>query len=158
MLAFAGDETWHDYTFRLKLRRIAGSQGLNIAFHARNGEHLRWKIGDRGNACHVLEGRWNSWNEPFDEKSGKIDNDRWYDIRIETMRGRIRCFLDNEKIHDVPCPPGRSLFAVASHIAASRELALKIVNVAARPVTADVNLPRGEKDRTHRHRDADDLG
>ena len=45
--------------------------------------------------------------------NGKIENNRWYDIRIETAGGHIKCYLDNKLIHDVDPPKVRSLFASA---------------------------------------------
>ena len=39
---------------------------------------------------------------------GRIETDRWYDIKIELAGNRIRCYLDGELIHDATATPPES--------------------------------------------------
>jgi alpha-L-arabinofuranosidase len=74
---------------------------------------------------------------------GKIEANRWYDIRIEISGNgtRIRCFLDGELIHDARRYVGLpSLYAIAGTKHDSGELILKVVNAADKPQEARINI------------------
>jgi len=133
--AVVGDPTWDEYTFSLKARKIDGAEGFLIQFHAQDGSHSWWNLGGWGNSQHGVE-----LGGIVDQKPGRIEAGRWYDIRVEVLGGRIRCFLDGRKVHDIAYPSPQPLYAVAGRIAASRELVVKLVNAASVSVDADVEL------------------
>jgi len=75
---------------------------------------------------------------------GHIETNRWYDIRIETAGGRIKCFLDGKQIHDVAPRESATLFASATTDKATGEVILKVVNGAhqAQPVEIRIDGTR----------------
>jgi alpha-L-arabinofuranosidase len=123
--AYIGDPSWGgEYTLSLKARKLSGDEGFLVMFQAPNDDEKRWwNIAGWGNSRHALEG-------VGDEGSvdGRVEENRWYDIRIELKGTSITCFLDNQKVHAVTQKPLRPLYAVASRTADGKELILKVVN------------------------------
>ena len=66
------------------------------------------------------------------EVRGRIETDRWYDIRIE-VAGKVRCYLDGKLIHDINYPITQTLYAVAGLNKTGDEVILKVVNAPRRP-------------------------
>jgi alpha-L-arabinofuranosidase len=133
--AFAGDNSWGNYTYSLKARKLGGEEGFLIPFLVRDETaKCWWNIGGWGNKRHALE----MDGIQGGEKNGSIETGRWYDIRIELTATGIKCFLDNELIHDVAYPRIKPLYASASR--EGKDLILKVVNVSAQPQTTQLNL------------------
>ncbi len=73
-----------------------------------------WNIGGWGNTKHALDHRCNGGNVLLgNDVPGRIENDRWYDIRVEVGGQKVRCYLDGKLIHDVKYPVTQPLYAVA---------------------------------------------
>jgi len=123
--AFVGDKSWREYTYSLKARKLSGDEGFLIPFLVQDEEVKGWwNIGGWGNTRHALE-----LDGVFaNDVPGKIETDRWYDIRVELTTTHIKCYLDNQLIHDVAYPKYQALYAVASRANKSREVILKVVN------------------------------
>ena len=129
-----------DFTLSVKARNLSGD-GFQISFDTDGTKWLKnwWTLGGGGNREHGLEAS----QLKAARVPGKIEPNRWYDIRIEiTGNGtRIRCFLDGELIHDAQRYLGLpSLYAVAGTRHDSGELILKVVNAADRPQETRINL------------------
>ena len=44
--ATAGDPTWTDYTYRVKARKLSGSEGFLVLFHVQNArDYMQWNVG-----------------------------------------------------------------------------------------------------------------
>ncbi len=145
--ATAGDPSWTDYTLTLKARKLGGNEGFLIIFNAQPDNQLMWwNIGGWGNTRHALERRTSSGNVPFgNDAQGRIQNNRWYDIRVEVGRQNVRCYLDGKLIHDVKYPVIQSLYAVAGLNKAADELILKVVNTAFADQETDIRLAGADK-------------
>ena len=140
----AGDGSWSDYTYSLKARKLGGAEGFLVMFHVRDqGNWAWWNLGGWGNVepC--------PGNLPPRRKDaspggvpGRIETGRWYDIRIELQGGRIRCYLDGKLIQEAvqTSTTAAPVYAVASRVTASGEVLLKLVNVSASPVAAQIDL------------------
>ena len=83
-----------------------------------------WNLGGWGNTRHAIE----LGGIVGNDVRGRIETNRWYDIRIELTGSRIRCYLDGKLIHDVN-PQMKSLYAVAGLPRPSGDIILKVVNV-----------------------------
>ncbi len=59
---------------------------------------------------------------------GRIETGRWYGIKIQLDGNRIRCWLDDELIHDVQAEPEKTLFASAGCDDSTGDLILKVIN------------------------------
>ena len=145
LILASGFENWRDYTLTLKARKLSGEEGFLVLFRGKSDNDWSWwNIGGWGNQRHALEksaGGAKSVVTPF--VPGSIENNRWYDIRIELHGDRIRCYLDNVLIHDFRDAP-TPLYAVAGYDTKRGETILKIVNFSDQDITADVIL-RGAK-------------
>lgn len=111
-IALAGDPAWKDYTLSLKARKTGGREGFLILFHTAGAEvpeRCWWNIGGWGNTGHALELR----GEQFPTVRGRIENNRWYDIRVEVKGNSIRCYLDGKLVHDITRPVRPLVYAVA---------------------------------------------
>jgi alpha-L-arabinofuranosidase len=136
--AFIGDKSWREYTYSLKARKLRGDEGFLIPFLVQDEEVKGWwNIGGWGNTRHGLELDGIFGNDV----PGKIEIDRWYDIRVELTATHIKCYLDNELVHDVAYPKYQALYAVASQANKSREVILKVVNTS--PETQETAVQLG---------------
>lgn len=136
--AVFGDAKWQPgYTYSLKARKLGGAEGFLILFNILHDDDKNWwNLGGWGNQRHGLE----IDGSESATVAGKIVNNRWYDIRIETAAGRIKCYLDNKLVHDVAPPSLRSLFASATRDETTGDIILKVVNGAFTPVMTDVRI------------------
>jgi alpha-L-arabinofuranosidase len=135
--AVVGDPSWTDYTLSLKARKLGGLEGFLILFQLRDA-HTRcwWNLGGWGNREHGIEGA----DVDCPHVPAKIETGRWYDIRIELLGGRIRCYLDGQLIHDAAREGTRSLYACAGVKHDSGEVILKVVNMLDRPQETAISL------------------
>jgi alpha-L-arabinofuranosidase len=135
--AIAGDKSWTDYIYSLKARKLGGAEGFLILFAVQDEETKSWwNIGGWGNQRHAIE----MGGIVGKEVPGQIETGRWYDIRVELHGDTIKCYLDNQLIHDVKYPTMKSLYASATWSQSSGEVILKVVNVAAGPLETEINL------------------
>ena len=104
--AVTGDTGWSDYTLTLRARKLGGMEGFLIMFNVVDGQNWTWwNIGGWGNTQHAIENCVSGTKSTLGALvSGHIDTGRWYDIRIELNRSRIRCYLDGVMIHDTVYP------------------------------------------------------
>ncbi|MCX7824202.1 MAG: DUF1080 domain-containing protein, partial [Verrucomicrobiae bacterium] len=143
--ALVGDKTWRDYTLSLKARKLDGAEGFLIPFQVqREKEKSWWNLGGWGNREHGLEAP----GIHADHVPGKIETGRWYDIKIECLGPRIRCYLDGQLIHDVSRGSLPSLYASASRVKKTGELILKVVNAHSQPLATDITLKGLSKIKT----------
>ena len=136
-LAFAGDESWTDYTLMLKARKLAGGEGFLVPFGRRGRDQYWWNLGGWGNSQHAVEMNQNPVGQGV---PGHIETGRWYDIRIELDGARIRCSLDGVLLHDVTAAPEQTFFATAGRDEAAGEIVLKAINLGDQPLPMVLHL------------------
>jgi alpha-L-arabinofuranosidase len=71
---------------------------------------------------------------------GRIESDRWYDVKIELAGNRIRCYLDGKLLHDVTSTPPQTFFVNAGRDNPDGTLIVKAINMGTEPQTATVRL------------------
>lgn len=137
VMAAVGDTSWgSNYTLSLKARKVSGDEGFLIGFQLSGDTEKHWlNLGGWGNNQHGIEGT-------SDDKriDGRIETNRWYDIRIELNNGQVDCFLDGKKILSGKEQPTESLFAVAGKTNDGRQVILKVVNTNEKPMVTNLNL------------------
>jgi hypothetical protein len=136
-LSYFGNENWSDYTLTLKARKLDGNEGFLIVFGRKAGEQFWWNLGGWNNSQHAIERNQTPVGRPM---RGRIETDRWYDIKIELAGNRIRCYLDGELIHDVASTPPERFFVTAGREDASGEVVVKAINLAANSIEASINV------------------
>ena len=137
--ALAGKKEWTDYTLTLTARKISGAEGFLVLFHI-NGDEDRtwWNIGGWGNTQNALE-----VDGIQDPKPGRIEESRWYDIKVSVAGNKVACYLDGQLIHNITCEPSAqlsSLYATAATEQASGDIIVKVVNTSVGPLTTELNL------------------
>jgi alpha-L-arabinofuranosidase len=136
-LSYVGDETWSDYTLTLKARKISGPEGFLVVFGRKDQSKFWWNVGGWGNTQHAVELN----QSPVGRNvRGRIETDRWYDIKVELAGNRIRCYLDGTLIHDAAAPATEHFYATAGRDEANGDLVVKAINTAAEPVAARLTL------------------
>ena len=132
-----GDPSWGaDYTLSLKARKTGGNEGFLISFRAPNDTSRRWwNLGGWGNSGFGVE---NAGSAP--RVNGKIETNRWYDVKIVAQGEDVKCYLDGALIQSVKQPPISTLFAVASRTNDGKSLILKVVNANTRPMETSIAL------------------
>ena len=136
-LSYFGDDSWSNYTLSLKARKTSGNEGFLIVFGRKGGERYWWNLGGWGNSQHAIELNQTPVGRPV---SGRIESDRWYDIKIELVGNRIRCFLDGELVHNVESTPPETFFVNAGRDDTGGDLIVKAINIAPEPLRAQVRL------------------
>lgn len=138
--AFVPGADWTDYTLTLKARKISGKEGFLISVGRRDRDnYLWWNLGGWGNTVDGMELAQDGGKSLIGRQvPSKIETGRWYDIRIEYGRERVRCYLDGELAYDVGFPASKPLHVVAGK--SKGEVIVKVVNVSNREMQTKVIL------------------
>ncbi len=132
---FAGDPTWSDYTLSLKARKTGGKEGFMI-FFARNDSGVGvWNLGGWNNTLHGLDLTGQAERIP-----GKIEDNRWYDVRIELKGATVKAYLNGKLVQQGERKPVTSLYAVAGRDEKNGEVILDVVNPTNEACVANINL------------------
>jgi len=142
--AYAGDPSWSDYTLTLKARKLRGSEGfVVIVRNASANTHLAWNLGGWGNTQHGIQELLGVQPRIVAQVPGSIEEDRWYDVKIELSGTGMKCHLDGELIQtaEVPGPTAHRFFASAVLDKQANEVVIKVVNAEAQPAEVEIRLP-----------------
>jgi alpha-L-arabinofuranosidase len=136
-MSYFGAEDWSNYTLTLKARKLSGNEGFLIVFGRQDGDRYWWNLGGWNNGQHGIELNQTPVGRPV---RGRIESDRWYDVKIALAGNRIRCYLDGELIHDVTATPPEKFFVNAGRDEGSGALIVKAINTADEPLSATIQL------------------
>jgi hypothetical protein len=95
--ALIGDATWSDCTLTLKARKLSGPEGFLIFFGQPApdaGINSWWNVGGWNNTHHGIQ----SPRMPEMRQRGHIDDNRWYDLKVELSGNVVRTYLDGALI------------------------------------------------------------
>jgi alpha-L-arabinofuranosidase len=115
----------HKSVLRLKARKISGDEGFIIVLAGGPEGALQWNLGGWGNTVHAFQ-RDDARVGPG--VPGRIEADRWYDIRIEHEGAKTRGYLDGKLIEEIEEHGTPDFAAVAGIDRNQRELIVKVVN------------------------------
>lgn len=97
--SFAPPAQWRDYVYEVKARKTGGNEAFLILFRVKDHDRFYWwNVGGWGNSRHSLETRPSGGS--FRAKPGRIETGRWYRIKIVVEGPSIKCYLDDELVHD----------------------------------------------------------
>ena len=144
--AVVGDPKWTDYTIRVKARKLGGEEGFLVLWHAADAETYNWlNVGGWANTRTQAEAA-NGGNRTAYGRSAdfKVQENKWYDLRIEVRGDTARCFIDDKLVtqaKDRPVEPQtQPMYASATAITASNEVVVRVVNYSADPIETTLNL------------------
>jgi alpha-L-arabinofuranosidase len=128
----AGDVNWSNYTLTLKAKKTGGNEGFLIIFGRKDSNNYYWwNIGGWNNTQHAIEKAVAGSRSSITTKSGSIQTGKEYNIKIEVCGTRIRCYLDEELIHDFNDRPDNiePLYYVTTKDNSTGDIIMKVVNV-----------------------------
>jgi alpha-L-arabinofuranosidase len=134
-----------NYTYSLRARKTGGQEGFLIGFGATDPSNFYWlNLGGWSNESHGIEKRSGSSSTLLGSKvPGKIELNRWYDIKIVVTGKRFQCYLDGKLILDV-VDDGKAaketLVASSVKDAKTGDIILKIVNTSPLLVQSKIDL------------------
>lgn len=143
---YTGNPAWTDYTVELKARKLGGQEGFMVMFDVKDQDNwLWWNIGGWTNTRTAIERSIKGAKSQLGpESSITVQNNRWYDLKVETRGRSIKCYIDGELVteatNDAP-PAAGGVFATASRVDATGEVIVKVVNADAVAQRLEVNLP-----------------
>lgn len=126
-----GDTSSYNYEFTARIRRTKGSG--QIQFHLRDNGHT-------DEQCNYIGFTIGAGQSEFFHQAGAVrdtlaatkpfafQSNRWYQLRFVCQESTIRCYVDDELIHQVDMRPLPSLVALATYDKAQRQVLLKVVN------------------------------
>jgi alpha-L-arabinofuranosidase len=94
-----------------------------------------WNLGGWNNTLHGLDLTGNP-----ERIAGKIEDNRWYDVRIELQGATVKAYLDNQLVQQGQRQPQTALYAIAGRDEKNGEVILDVVNPTSQARTATINL------------------
>ncbi|WP_169081759.1 LamG-like jellyroll fold domain-containing protein [Paenibacillus sp. PL91] len=141
----AGDASWSNYTMTLKATKKSGNEGMLIGFGVKDTDNYYWwNIGGWGNTRTLVEkavggskSEASSVNTTF-----RVETNKTYQLKIELEGSKVRCYIDNELIHEFTDSGGAmsSLYSVVSKDNGSGDIVVKLVNNSPDVQKVNVNL------------------
>ncbi|MDE5942105.1 MAG: carbohydrate-binding protein, partial [Muribaculaceae bacterium] len=129
------------FTLELDATKNSGDEAFLVAFnYGDDSNYCWWNIGGWGNNAHAIEVCSNGSKTNYGYTAGKIETGRTYHIRIQVNGASVKCWLDDNLIHDLTLPVKRSVYVASSINEDEGILYLKIVNPYETPQTVSINL------------------
>ena len=115
-------------TYTLRAKKLSGNEGFLVGFGGKNtDDYYWWNIGGWNNTAHAIQRISTSGDSQLTRVPGRIESNRWYDLKVELSPGRVQCYLDNELVHDLRLsPPTISISSTLDQQAG--EIIVKLVN------------------------------
>jgi GH43 family beta-xylosidase/alpha-L-arabinofuranosidase len=134
-----------DYTINLRARKTGGAEGFLIGFRAADAANFYWwNLGGWNNTRDGVEKSSGGTKSLVGgDRAGGIELNRWYDLRIEAVGNRGRCYLDGVLRHeftDVGFAPAPNFAVSTVRDSQSGDLIFKVVNGAATPKPLQIEL------------------
>lgn len=135
------------YTLELDATKLSGAEGFLIAVNASDANNYTWwNIGGWNNTQNGLQLSKNNTKTDIDLKPGKIETGRTYHIKMEVNGSKIKCWLDDQLIHDVTLPSERKIYVSSSIDEEESLMYLKLVNTGSENVAVNLNIRNAEFD------------
>ncbi|MBI9016366.1 MAG: family 43 glycosylhydrolase [Phycisphaerae bacterium] len=127
-------------TYELRARKTKGNEGFLVVFGYENSDNYYWwNIGGWNNTQHAIEISRDGMKTILDQTGGRVQDNVWYDIKIELSPGHIRCYLNNKLVHDYH-ESGPQISVSTTRDDSTNEIVLKLVNPTEQDVDAKVLL------------------
>ncbi len=135
-----------DYDVTVQARKTGGDEGFLLVFDHTGRQNYRWfNVAGWGNSQHAVEDIFNGGKTQPAAARGKIEDNRWYTLKVEVRDNHIATFIDGEKIHDFNVVTPDIFYANAEVDAKSGELIVKVVNFGEKDAPVNINLADGSR-------------
>lgn len=126
------------YTITAKAKKLEGDEGFLIPFAFKDSKNYYWlNIGGWSNSQHGVEKMTNGEKAALATKTGSIESNVWYSIKIDVKPEGAKFYLNDELLFDIPVPKGNITASVTKDSEAN-ELIVKIVNSGSTAVTTQL--------------------
>ncbi len=113
-----------DYTLTLKARKLGGKNGFQIYFDTYFNSNNFWQVaGDKNSSAKIVGDGFVKTDIP----KFNVEDNRWYDLKIEKKGDGIRCFIDGALVNETSYKPLQSLYASAG-LDDAGGVVLKVIN------------------------------
>ncbi|PWV92103.1 alpha-L-arabinofuranosidase [Paenibacillus cellulosilyticus] len=141
--ATAGDVDWSNYTMTTRARKTGGAEGMLIMFAVKDSDNYYWwNLGGWGNTKSAIEkSESGSKSQLGEEWPLRINDGQWYNIRVEVSGRTIRCYLDDQLIHEVTEEPDAGpIFHVSGIDKETGDTIIKLVNTSEKQQTMHIDI------------------
>jgi alpha-L-arabinofuranosidase len=123
-----------NYTINLKARKLSGKNGFIVNLLG----NVIWQIGGDNNKANKIMGL----NIiPSKIVNFVVEDNRWYDLKVEVKGDFISCFLDGVMLNQANYPPIKSLYVSIGINKKTNELIMKVVNLSPQIQKTQIKLP-----------------
>jgi len=100
MNIFTGEKDWTDYVVSVKARKITGKEGFSLGFRAIDAKNfVCLNVGGWDNTKAQFGITINgAFSEIGDSSSMKVEEDRWYEVKVDVKGDQALGFVDCKKI------------------------------------------------------------
>ena len=131
------------YTFTTRARKDGGAEGFIIVFNYVDQDNYCWvNFGGWGNTQHGIEQVVGGSKTQTVGKHGRIEQGRWYDVKVEVAGDNVKAWLDNELVFDTQLKrsTAEGIFSSATLDETTGEMIVKITNTSSVGTTARIDL------------------
>lgn len=139
--SYLGQTDWTNYTYTLRAKKLKGAEGFLIPFAVKDADNFyHWNIGGWGNTQTCVEqAQGGSKSIVSDTKNIMVNQDQWYNIKIEVNPESINCYLDKVLVHTIQVNQLSPVYETVSKDEVTGDIIIKIVN-AGEAANLTVNL------------------
>ena len=129
-----------NYDVTVKARRTGGDEGFLLVFDYNGEGNYKWfNVAGWSNTQHAVEDIRNNGKTQPATAAGRIEDGRWYDLKVEVRGEHIRTFIDGENIHDLTIQSPDALYANAEKDS-DGSLIVKVVNFSENDIPVKMNM------------------
>lgn len=138
-----------NYTFNVKAKKLSGGEGFQIGVAAEdNLNYYRVNIGGWGNTTakiqHIVGGVSSEVGNVAEQSyvgDVHIEDNKWYDVRVEVSDYEIKAYLDGEFICSYTKPKAYGpIYSSSVYDEETGEVIVKVVNTLGSDVPVDINI------------------
>ena len=133
---YMDNPAWKNVTTSAKARKISGDEGFIIVLGRSNGQRVMFNIGGWGNTQHTFE----MSGVIGKGVPGRIETDRWYDIKVEVNGTKLRGFLDGQLISEVNVPGVETVLAISGRDEKTGDIIIKAINTGSEPALTNFKI------------------
>lgn len=139
---YEGENSWSDYTFTCKAKKISGAEGFLIPFAVSDlNNFYHWNIGGWGNTLSVVEqAQGGVKTNACPTVPMKVKTGQWYEIRIVVAPEQIECYMDDKLIHSFSVESVLPVYETVSIEEETGDLIIKLVNASEKEGNIHISL------------------